>query len=79
MWTCNTCGSTPCVNPSFCSACKVADRKHVPDEYDARLRRLLADKVSFERAYYIVTRPALNVVESTRQAIAWKRKYGPKA
>jgi hypothetical protein len=24
---CNSCGSQPCVNPSFCQACRLADRR----------------------------------------------------
>jgi hypothetical protein len=27
---CDTCGESPCINPSFCKLCRVADRAHRP-------------------------------------------------
>jgi len=28
--TCGVCGAAPCVNPSFCAACRLADRRQAP-------------------------------------------------
>jgi hypothetical protein len=54
MIPCRTCGSSPCVNPSFCAASRRADadRKRQRESVDVlRARRLLADDVSLERAW----------------------------
>jgi hypothetical protein len=52
MTACATCGSDPCANPSFCRVCRDADRKARPeDPRILRARRLLADDVSYERAW----------------------------
>jgi hypothetical protein len=52
-FTCRSCGQSPCVNPTFCAACDREERQH-PRRESARVqrvRRLLADNVSLERAY----------------------------
>jgi hypothetical protein len=56
VMTCATCGGDPCINPSFCKACRSDDRqkarskpKHAEDL--ARLRRLMSDDISLERAW----------------------------
>jgi len=49
---CPTCGGLPCVNPNFCEACGRADRKGAARHHLERLRRLLADDVSLERAWH---------------------------
>jgi hypothetical protein len=50
--TCPTCGGLPCVNPNFCEACGRAGLKGAPRHHLERLRRLLADDVSLERAWH---------------------------
>ena len=54
MSECLTCGSDPCCNPSFCRACRDADRRKVRDRRSedlARLRRLMSDSVSLDAAW----------------------------
>jgi hypothetical protein len=45
-WYCETCGSRPCANPTFCRACRAADKRvSPPSEQTKRLRRLMDDNV----------------------------------
>jgi hypothetical protein len=61
--TCVTCGTEPCVNPSFCRTCRKADAKYRRAPDVERLRALLDDSVSLDRAY-----AALNADRPTPQA-----------
>jgi hypothetical protein len=63
MSTCRTCGSDPCVNPAFCRLCRraaaelAAERKagrQQESEEILRARRLLAQNVSLEQAWFEV-------------------------
>jgi hypothetical protein len=66
MSACRTCGADPCVNRSFCTASRRADA-HFAAERKAgrqresvnilRARRLLADNISFERAWHELNDP----------------------
>src|SRR5262249_49403033 len=49
---CATCGGLPCANPSFCAICREADGKVAARHHLERLRPLLADDVSLERAWH---------------------------
>jgi hypothetical protein len=49
--TCDTCGTEPCVNPSFCRTCRKADAKYRRAPDVGRLQALLDDSVSLDRAY----------------------------
>ena len=49
--TCVTCGTEPCVNPSFCRTCRKADVKYRRAPDVERHRALLDDSVSIDRAY----------------------------
>jgi hypothetical protein len=49
--TCPTCGEEPCVDPSFCRACREADASHRRDPGLERHRGLLADSISLDRAW----------------------------
>jgi hypothetical protein len=51
MSACPTCGALPCINPSFCATCRDADRRKKRPKDLARLRRLISDDVSLERAW----------------------------
>jgi hypothetical protein len=64
---CDVCGSIPCPNPTFCSACCKADRGRQSDPKTERLRRLMEDDVSLDRTYYELgrnRRPIQFVVEA---------------
>src|SRR5262249_47755564 len=50
--TCDVCECSPCETPTFCAECRRADaRAEKPSEKTARLKRLMADDISIERAY----------------------------
>jgi hypothetical protein len=56
---CDTCGSQPCANPSFCEACRRGDAQRQRDNKNPdiiRARRLLDDKASLERAWSAMNR-----------------------
>jgi hypothetical protein len=36
---CTECGAMPCVNPSFCAACRIADQRAPPQQDRARKQR----------------------------------------
>src|SRR5262245_5489039 len=49
---CDTCGSIPCRNPSFCAGCREVDAKQKPvSPHTALCRKLLADHVPIETAW----------------------------
>jgi hypothetical protein len=63
MTTCRSCGCSPCTNPSFCAVCRravaelAAERKAGRLQESAeilRARRLLAQDVSLEQAWFEV-------------------------
>ena len=83
---CDTCGAEPCVNPSFCDACRRADkRREAAIDYQAnrpkiertsaemaRLGRLLDDGVSLERAWNELNDPRNRPTpQSTIEAIMY--------
>jgi hypothetical protein len=67
MATCSICGAEPCINPSFCRACRNADKRkargdfphyiesdrlsHIESERLERLRRLMSSSVSLDAAW----------------------------
>jgi hypothetical protein len=66
MSTCRTCGCSPCVNPAFCRLCRRATAELAAERKAGRLqeseeilrtRRLLAQDVSFEQAWFEVNDP----------------------
>jgi hypothetical protein len=66
MSTCRTCGCSPCVNPSLCGTCRravaalTAERKAGRQQESAeilRARRLLAQDVTLERAWFEINDP----------------------
>jgi hypothetical protein len=66
MSTCRTCGSDPCVNPSFCATCRravaelAAERKAGRLQESAeilRARRLLASDLSLEGVWHELNDP----------------------
>jgi hypothetical protein len=71
---CETCGELPCVNPNFCEACGRVDRKGAPRHHLERLRRLLADDVSLERAWHDL-RPK-GTAASTVEALMYSLRRG---
>jgi hypothetical protein len=49
---CATCGEAPCLNETFCTACRKADRQRKPaDEHTKFLRKLLDPKVGLDAAW----------------------------
>jgi hypothetical protein len=67
-WYCETCNSRPCVNSSFCRACRAADNRAPPlSERTKRLRRLMDDNVSAERAWHEIT--TLSAQEAARVTV----------
>jgi hypothetical protein len=66
MSTCRMCGADPCINPTFCTACRRADAK-LADERRAgpqresagvlRARRLLDDSASFNGSWHELNDP----------------------
>lgn len=57
---CNTCGCTPCNLPTFCEACRAADKRV------AARRKLTA----------VTLRRLDELPEAIRQCVAWSTKYG---
>jgi hypothetical protein len=54
---CRTCGRSPCSTPGFCRLCRQADRKAAkakPDPKIERLRELMDEGVSLDRAYAVL-------------------------
>ena len=48
---CSVCGSQPCVNPSFCDACRKGDRLRKPPSAEVKfLRSMMRDEVSLAAA-----------------------------
>jgi hypothetical protein len=72
---CDKCGAQPCVNPSFCAACQKADaeaRTQRERDKTARLRSLMSDSVSLDRAWAELNnnRPTpLVIVEAIKVAV----------
>jgi len=56
---CLTCDRDPCPTPTFCLACKEADRRKTRGEQPdlARLRRLMQPGVTLEQAYREINDP----------------------
>ena len=63
---CRTCGTDPCINSTFCANCRKADARRAAERRSGRFRvsaelirahRLLADDVTFERAYVEINDP----------------------
>jgi hypothetical protein len=71
---CETCGGLPCVNRNFCEACGRADRKGAPRHQLERLRRLLADDVSLERAWHELRHKSASA--STVEALMYSLRRG---
>jgi hypothetical protein len=46
---CNTCGSSPCINPGFCRSCREADRRNKRNAHP--YQRLMANVISLEAAW----------------------------
>jgi hypothetical protein len=74
---CDMCGQSPCVNPSFCRVCRIEARKprrrgvlsvEIEPARLERVRRMLADDVSLERAYNEFNKP-LSTSQTTIEAI----------
>jgi hypothetical protein len=51
---CRSCGCAPCVNPTFCSLCRDADRRVAAEGRKPRILQcqLMSNVVSFERAWH---------------------------
>ena len=79
---CDMCGQWPCVNPSFCRACRIEARKprrrsvlevETPPDKLALLRQLLNPEVSLERAYReLAYRHHRGAAGSTVEALAYQ-------
>jgi hypothetical protein len=63
--TCDTCGTEPCTNPSFCRTCRRADAKHRPPAVVIPLRPTPAVTIEAviwavrERGVRALTEPAI--------------------
>jgi hypothetical protein len=77
MSACRMCGCDPCVNPGFCSTCAREERAHPRRESAQilRLRRLLKDDVSLERAYAEINHLP-HAASSTVEALAYQLRGG---
>jgi transposase len=72
--TCDVCGGTPCINSTFCRACRRADekaRQRATDPKILRARRLLDDNVSFEAAYHELNRTPGRTPTATVEALMY--------
>jgi len=88
MSTCRMCGSSPCVNPSFCAACRRAERQLTAKRKAGllresaetlRARRLLAPDISLERAWCELNNQRGRAAASTVEALAYQLRAGPSA
>jgi hypothetical protein len=73
---CDVCGRQPCATPAFCQQCREADVRAAASRGDdphlKRLRRLMDDEISLERAYaeMMKARPTPNAtIEAIKQAV----------
>jgi hypothetical protein len=80
---CYICGTSPCVNPSFCRICRRADAHRANERqpesaHVARLPRLVDDNMSLERAWTEVNqRRGDGVPQSTVEALIYElRTHG---
>jgi hypothetical protein len=79
--TCRMCGRSPCVNPSFCAACRRAERERAAERKAGRLqesaetlraRRLLAPDISLEQAWAELNHPRAHPTpQATVEAILY--------
>jgi hypothetical protein len=73
---CDVCEHQPCATPAFCQQCREADARAAASRRDdphlKRLRRLMDDEISLERAHaeMMKARPTPNAtVEAIKQAV----------
>jgi hypothetical protein len=73
---CDVCDHQPCATPAFCQQCREADVRAATSRGDdphlKRLRRLMDDEISLERAYaeMMKARPTPNAtIEAIKQAV----------
>jgi hypothetical protein len=67
--TCDSCGTEPCINPSFCRTCRKADAKYRRPPDVERLQTLLDDSVSIDRAYRAVVTALRPTPQATIEAV----------
>lgn len=55
-YLCSICGTKPCTNPSFCRACRIADRRVRPKPSAQTLRalQLMDPAVTLDRAWHAI-------------------------
>jgi hypothetical protein len=88
MTACRTCGSDPCVNPSFCRLSRHADAKLAAERRAGRpresaeilrARHLLAQDVSLEQTLAGISDSRGSVAASTVEALAYQLRAGASA
>jgi len=84
--TCRMCGRSPCINPSFCAACRRAERELAADRKAGRLqespgtlRARLAQDVTLEQAWCALNNRRGHAAATTIEALAYQLRAGPGA
>jgi len=77
MNACSTCGGDPCVNPTFCAACREADERKARGEHPRYQRDW--ENMSLEQLWHLFNRERPTPQSTVEGIMHCVRERGPKA